>query len=104
MSDRILIPLPGIGTLELTRAQYEAALRPIAAPAPSNAVVVPTGTNELLDAKAVARALSLPTSWVREKARQGEIPCMYAGRYVRFNLAAVQKALAPTDQRSIGHR
>jgi prophage regulatory protein len=32
MSDRVLIPLPGIGTLSLTRAQYDAALIPIAPP------------------------------------------------------------------------
>lgn len=33
MPDRVFIPLPGIGTLALTREQYEAALIPIAAPA-----------------------------------------------------------------------
>ena len=32
MSDRVLIPLPGIGTLSLTRAQYDAALIPVAPP------------------------------------------------------------------------
>ncbi len=30
MTDRVLIPLPGIGTLSLTRAEYENALIPIA--------------------------------------------------------------------------
>jgi prophage regulatory protein len=32
MPDRVLIPLPGIGTLLLTRAEYEAALIPIRSP------------------------------------------------------------------------
>jgi len=32
MSDRVLIPLPGIGTLSLTRAEYEAALIPMPKP------------------------------------------------------------------------
>lgn len=32
MADRVLIQLPGIGTLSLTRADYEAALVPIASP------------------------------------------------------------------------
>ncbi len=32
MSDRILIPLPGIGTLSLTRVEYDAALIPLAKP------------------------------------------------------------------------
>jgi hypothetical protein len=106
MTDRVLIPLPGVGTLELTRAQYEIALRPFAVPAPSQApelfsVGVTTG---LLDAKGVARALSLPISWIREKARQGAIPCEHAGRYVRFDLAAVRSALTATDHESIGRR
>jgi hypothetical protein len=33
MPDQVLIPLPGIGTLPLTRAVYEAALIPISSPA-----------------------------------------------------------------------
>jgi prophage regulatory protein len=32
MIDRVLIPLPGIGTLSLTRAEYDAALIPIPPP------------------------------------------------------------------------
>jgi prophage regulatory protein len=32
MTDRILIPLPGIGTLSLSRSEYDAALIPIALP------------------------------------------------------------------------
>jgi prophage regulatory protein len=34
MADRVLIPLPGIGTLSLTKADYEAALIPIEKPEP----------------------------------------------------------------------
>jgi prophage regulatory protein len=34
MPDRVFIPLPGIGTLSLTRAEYEAALTPITPEAP----------------------------------------------------------------------
>ena len=34
MVDRVLIPLPGIGTLSLTKAEYEAALIPIERPEP----------------------------------------------------------------------
>jgi hypothetical protein len=104
MADLVVIVLPGVGTLELSRAAYEAALRPIeatrakASPEPSQPV------GGLLDAKALATALSLPVSWVREKARQGEIPCTRAGRYVRFDLASVRKVLTATDQQSFGRR
>lgn len=38
MPDRVLIPLPGIGTLSLTRAEYEAALIQISQPEAPKAV------------------------------------------------------------------
>jgi prophage regulatory protein len=39
MPDRILIPLPGIGTLSLTRAEYDAALIPLVKPEPPQAAL-----------------------------------------------------------------
>lgn len=101
--DRIVIVLPGIGTLELPRDVYERCLRPIA-PVVTQTPAAPTSPrSELLDAKGVAAALSLPESWIREKARQGAIPSEKAGRYVRFSLPAVRKALAAaTDTQSFG--
>jgi hypothetical protein len=102
MPDRVIIPLPGIGTLELPRDVYERALRPIVATAPTAAPAPSSGATALLDAKAAASALSLPVSWIREKARQGAIPSQRAGRYVRFDLAAVRKALSATDTQSFG--
>jgi hypothetical protein len=68
MSDRVLIPLAGIGTLELTREAYEAALRPTAAtqvvPTAAPAAVGPAPTTELVNAKVLAARLSLPISCV----------------------------------------
>jgi excisionase family DNA binding protein len=97
----VLVVLPGVGTLELTHEQFAAALRPIAtvpAVQPPNTPPVGSGA-ALLDAKSVAMVLSLPVSWIREKARQGELPSHRVGRYVRFDLAAVRRAL-PATQRS----
>ena len=94
MRDRILIPLPGIGTLELTREVYEAALHPVAAPQP--AAVGPAPAIELVSAKALAARLSLPISCVYEYARAGRIPCVRAGRHVRFSASAVLAALSAT--------
>jgi hypothetical protein len=102
MADRVLIPLPGVGTLELPRDVYERCLRPIVMPATQVSAAPAKAGSELLDAKGVAAALSLPVSWVREKARQGAIPCEKAGRYVRFSLPAVRKALTATDTQSFG--
>lgn len=52
MPDRVLIPLPGIGTLSLTRSEYESALIPIKAtsainPEPSREPLQPQQTEHL---------------------------------------------------------
>lgn len=41
--------------------------------------------DELLDAKAVARRLKVPTSWVFAQARAHRIPHHRLGHYVRFD-------------------
>lgn len=100
MADRVLIPLPGIGTLSLTAEAYEAALIPLA---PAVSTDEPSGAAPtLLNAKDLALALSLPESWIREKERMGALPSTRLGRYVRFDLALVRKALARTANGSIG--
>lgn len=101
MADRVLIPLPGIGTLSLSREAYEAALIPIVPPE-AKPVAASSAVPSLLNAKAVAAALSLPECWIREKERQGEIPGTRIGRYVRFDLAAVRKALSKTANGTVG--
>ena len=47
-------------------------------------------TERLLTANEVAELLSVPVSWVRESTRSGAMPCVRLGRYVRFDLAAVE--------------
>ena len=91
MTDRVLIPLPGIGTLELSREAYDAALRPIEAPNPQTGIVSDPGL--LVTAKALAVTMSLPVSCIYEYAKAGRIPCVRAGKHVRFNAAAVRAAL-----------
>ena len=49
--------------------------------------------DRLLDAAELAERLHVPTSWVREQARQGAIPCVRLGRYVRFYWLAVAAEL-----------
>jgi excisionase family DNA binding protein len=46
-------------------------------------------TDRLLDAAEVAEMLAVPTSWVREQTRAGQIPHLRLGRYVRFEREAV---------------
>jgi excisionase family DNA binding protein len=92
---RVIIPLPGIGTLELSREVYEAALRPLAAATPAAA---PSGN--LVDAKALAEVFSLPVSCIYEYAKAGRIPCVRAGKHVRFDVALVRAALGAA---TVGH-
>jgi len=105
MSDRVLIPLPGIGTLELPREVYEAALRPILAPQLAAASPPSSSATELVTAKVLAARLSLPLSSIYEYARAGKIPCSRArdSKRVLFDPAAVLQALRVTSKGTGGH-
>ena len=102
MSDRVLVVLAGIGTLVLTREAYDAALHPVAAteldPAPA-ALEPVTG---LVTAQVLARQLSLPKSCVYEYAKAGRIPCVRAGKHVRFNPAQVLAVLSASGDVTVG--
>jgi Helix-turn-helix domain len=82
VTERILIPLAGIGTLELTREAYDAALRPLAAPGAAEPL---TPAELLVSAKVLAGRLSLPVSCLYEYARAGRIPCVRVGKHLRFS-------------------
>jgi excisionase family DNA binding protein len=47
----------------------------------------------LVNAKALASHLNLPVSCIYEYAKAGRIPCVRAGKHVRFDVAAVRAAL-----------
>jgi len=53
----------------------------------------------LIDAPAMAALLGCPESWVRTAARQGRIPFIAVGRYIRFRAADVQAALAARESK-----
>jgi excisionase family DNA binding protein len=54
------------------------------------------GAPKLVDADGLAQAVSLPKSHVMTLARQGRIPSVKVGKYVRFNVAEVERALRCT--------
>jgi excisionase family DNA binding protein len=99
MSDRVLIPLGSIGTLAMTREAFEAALaegsKAIAAPVTTKADAEP-----LLDAEQLSAKLSIPITWIEQAARDGRVPCVRAGRWVRFSRTAVEAALAANGKRA----
>lgn len=49
--------------------------------------------SNLVDAEAMARELDVPKSWLLDAARQGRVPCVHVGRYVRFDPTDVRRAI-----------
>ena len=83
MSDHVVIPLPGLGTLQLPRDVFEQHLvRPALAEPPQQ----PT---EIVDADQLEQRTRVPAGWWMTQARERRIPFQKFGRYVRFNLAEV---------------
>jgi len=65
-----------------------------AAHRPQNCESIAEERKRLLTAGELAKRLNLPESWVRNEERMGHIPSIRAGKYVRFKLSEVEKALA----------
>jgi excisionase family DNA binding protein len=68
-------------------------------PAPRTEVRI---ADRLMDADEIAAVLNVPVSWVRSAAREGAIPHVKLGRYVRFDeddvLAWVAECKTPGRQ------
>jgi hypothetical protein len=57
---------------------------------------------EVLTAEQMSERFSIAASWFMEQARFDQIPFLKCGKYIRFEPAAVARALAhPTDQRLV---
>lgn len=89
MSDRVLIPLPGLGVLRLTEEAFREALAAGADCAPAPAVGAPASTEPLLDANQAAALLGVTARWLEDGARQGIVPHYKLGRYIRFRVSDV---------------
>jgi hypothetical protein len=94
-SDRVLVPLPGIGTLALSREAFDVALaegsKAIGAPATAAAA----DAENLLDAEQLSTQLgNVPITWIEAAGRDGRIPSIECGRWRRFRRSAVEAALA----------
>lgn len=99
MSDMVLVVVPGIGTLRLSREAYEAALVPLPAEKPAH--IAPAAAQpELLDGPELARRSTLPLSYVMEQARQGKIPSVKVGKYRRFHVDVIAQLATKGDQLS----
>lgn len=100
----VLVPFGG-EFIALSQNQLQEAVkrgRELLPPTPA-AVAQPADT--ILDADGMAAVTGVPASWFGEQARQGKIPYLRVGKYVRFRLNEVLEALAvgvrPGDSLSI---
>jgi excisionase family DNA binding protein len=80
--------LPALA-LELAALQSRLAARMLAE-APAAGIAE---EHALLNPKDMAARLGVAESWLREAARSGRVPCVRVGRYVRFDPAAVRRAV-----------
>jgi hypothetical protein len=87
MSEHILIPLPGLGTLALPRDVFEQHLVK-----PAHEIASPT--SELMDADSLEARTGIPASWWMTQARERRVPFRKMGRYVRFDVAEVMSCEA----------
>jgi hypothetical protein len=87
--DRVLLALPGVGTLDLPRDVYERHLVP-AQSLPAS----PTTSPALLSADDLEARTGIPASWWMARARERRVPCQRFGRRVRFDYAEVMASEA----------
>jgi hypothetical protein len=97
----VLIPL-GDEFLVLSHDQFAEALRKGRALGGGAISSEKPVADRVLDAEGMEAETKIPASWFLGQARRGNIPHLRAGKYVRFQLAAVLDALR-NDPRYTDH-
>jgi excisionase family DNA binding protein len=59
----------------------------------------PASSEPLVTVAGIARLLGVPPSFIYEKTARGEIPCIKVGRYNRYRVSDVLRALEQGGQR-----
>ncbi len=90
MADCILIPIPNLGCLALTREEFETALTEGAKRKGLVAPSISTETPEaLLDADQAGAQLGITSRWLEDSARAGIVPHYKLGRFLRFRVSEI---------------
>ncbi len=83
-SECVVIPLPGLGTLQLPKDVFEKhLLRPQAAKARS------TSQETLLDAHQLEERTGISADWWAAQARERRVPFRKFGRFIRFDVEEI---------------
>ena len=92
MGQRVLIPLPSIGSLLLDEDVYRRALEE---GAKFHLLAAPSSEPDerLLDSKQLADILQVPVTWIEQQAREGNIPSLPFGRRRRYRRSSVEAAI-----------
>ena len=100
MVDRVIVPVPGIGTLALSVDAYQQALAEgallCASPAPAAAA---TDEVLLVSSEEIARRTDTAASWWESAARDSDCPSLFVGRVRRFDVKACMRWLTDSQER-----
>jgi excisionase family DNA binding protein len=91
--ETIIVPF-GSRVIVLTREEFDEALRrgDDFANADKQERATAEGTEGLLTAEDIAKAIGVPKAWLLDAARQKRVPHYRLGKYVRFRLSEVAAA------------
>jgi excisionase family DNA binding protein len=103
VTDRVIIPVPGLGVLALDPESYQAALAEGAKLGAAHAAAsgsIAITIDPLITVDQLATALALPTTWLDQAAREGRIPSLQFGRWRRFRRSEVEAAIRRNNGQS----
>jgi excisionase family DNA binding protein len=92
-ANRIVVLLPDGRALALAPEAYQAALAEGLTLSGPPRTTDRTSDESLLDAEQLAAVLSVPASWIEQKAREGVIPSLEFGRWRRFRRSEVEASV-----------
>jgi hypothetical protein len=95
VTDRVFIPIAGVGTIVLDAEAYQAALRPVSMPSSEIKAEAPL----LVDAAKLGELTSTSASWWEAAARDSDCPSLFVGKYRRFSIADCLSWLAKVQER-----
>lgn len=93
MSDLVLIPIPGIGVLALNRDVFQQALADGAAFTSTAEPARAAAVEPLLDSRQLGELLGVGDTLLEQMAKDGRIPSVRIGKYLRFETREVIEAL-----------